>query len=209
MSTSNTSSHEKIQKKKKKSQSASLTRWYPSSPRAGAFLLFGVWLQTFLPASSKSNNKPSVPWERRGGRARWERGIRHTADTRPAGGGEKCTEEWQRKRTKSRHLKGVFSSEPWSLALWERWRVKQKSKMQRGKKKTAMSFIRFGGWGNSLKALGLLPKNPFPTISKGHNQLRGSGRSFSMIHFWGCTQASQYKVLFLFPSTGKLIGTQK
>lgn len=90
MSTSNNSSHEKIQKKKKekkKSQSASLTRWYPSSPKAGAFLLFGVWLQTFLPASSKSNNKPSVPWERRGGRARWERGIRHTADTGPAGGG--------------------------------------------------------------------------------------------------------------------------
>lgn len=197
MSTSNTSSHEKIQtKKKKKSQSASLTRWYPSSQKAGAFLLFGVWLQTFLPASSKSNNKPSVPWERRGGRARWERGIRHTADTRPAGGGEKCTEEWQRKRTKRLHLKGVFSSETRSLALWERWRVKQKSKMQRGRKKPPCLLSGLEAEGTSLKALGLLPKNLFPTISKGHNPLRGSGRSFSMIHFWVTLRRHSTKCFF-------------
>lgn len=69
MSTSTvTFSHEKIQNKggEKKSQRPSLTRWYPCSPKAEAFLFFGVWLQTFLPASSKSDNKPSVPWERRG-----------------------------------------------------------------------------------------------------------------------------------------------
>lgn len=77
-------------KLKKKSQSPSMARCYPSSPKAKAFLLFRVWLQTFLPASSKSNNRPSVPWEHRGGRARWERGIRHTSThKRPAGGKRK------------------------------------------------------------------------------------------------------------------------
>lgn len=128
-----------------------MTRWYPSSPKAEAFLLFGVWLQTFLPASSKSNNKPSVPWERRGGWARWERGIRHTAHTRgqPVG-----RENALRKRTKSLQLKGVFSLATRVLTLWERWRVKKKSKRRRGKKNIyvyAMSFIRFGGWGNVFK----------------------------------------------------------
>lgn len=184
-------------RRRKKSQSASLTRWYPSSPRAGAFLLFGEWLQTFLPASSKSNNKPSVPWEHRGGRARWERGIRHTADTRPAGGGEKCTEEWQRKRTKSLHLKGVFSLETRSLALWERWRVKQKSKMQRGTKKNLPCLLSgLEAEGTFLKALGLLPKKPFSNNIKGPQPTARFRQKFQHDSLLSYTRASQYKALF-------------
>lgn len=86
----------------------------PLLPKARAFLLFRVWLQTFLPASSKSNNSPSVPWEHRGGRARWERGIRHTARTRgqPVGKENAHGEDRkkERKRKRSLHLKGAFSS---------------------------------------------------------------------------------------------------
>lgn len=90
-----------------------MTRCYPSSPKAKAFLLFRVWLQTFLPASSKSNNRPLVPWEHRGGRARQERGIRHTARTRGQPVGKENAQgddrKKERKRTRSLHLKGVFS----------------------------------------------------------------------------------------------------
>lgn len=52
----------------------------------------------FLPASSKSNNRPSVPWEHRGGRARWERGIHVTTaqHKRPAGGKGKRTGRGQK-----------------------------------------------------------------------------------------------------------------
>lgn len=91
-----------------------MARCYPSSPKAKAFLLFiECGSKVFLPDSSKSNNRPSVPWEHRGGRARWERGIRHTARTRgqPVGKenarGEDRKKESERKR--SLHLKGAFS----------------------------------------------------------------------------------------------------
>lgn len=189
-STSNvTPSHDRnSEQKKKKSQRPSLTRWYPCSPKAEAFLFFGVWLQTFLPASSKSNNKPSVPWERRGGWARRERGIRHRAYTRGQSVGRENAQRNDRekgKRTMSRHLKGVFSSATRVPTLWERWRVKQKRKMQRGKKNKKknppclLSGLEAGGM--CLKALGLLPKKTFSTISKGHNQLRGSGGRVTVV----------------------------
>lgn len=57
----------------------SMARCYPSSPkRLKAFLLFRVWLRTFSPSLFKEQQQaPRVPWEHRGGRARWERGIRH------------------------------------------------------------------------------------------------------------------------------------
>lgn len=96
---------------KKKSQSPAMARCYPSSPMA--FLLFRVWLQTSLSASSKSNNRPSVPWDHRGGRARWERGIRHTARTRGQSVGKENAHvedrKKERKRKMSLHLKGAFS----------------------------------------------------------------------------------------------------
>lgn len=167
-----TSSHGKFQKKEKK-KIKEPPHWPggapPLSPKAEAFLLFRVWLETFLPASSKSNNKPLVPWECRGGLS--PGGEVHTSRSmhkRPASGGRKYTEEWQRKRTKSLHLKGVFSLATRVLALWEQWRVKQKSKMQRGKKKSAMSFIRLGGLGNVFKNFRPTSKKQlFPTNIKG------------------------------------------
>lgn len=78
-----------------------------------AFLLFRVQPQSFLSAPSKSNNRPTIPWERRWGRAQWERGIRHTAGTRgqPVGKRGKCAGRRQRdrkKEKKSEHLKGAF-----------------------------------------------------------------------------------------------------
>lgn len=74
----------------------------PLLPKASAFLLFRVWLQTFLLASSKSNNRPLVPWEHRGGRAQWERGIRHTARTR----GQRWEKKTHREKTERRRERG-------------------------------------------------------------------------------------------------------
>lgn len=44
-----------------------------------------------------------------------------------------------------------------------------------------MSFIRFGGWGNAFKSFRPTSKKTFSTISKGYNQLRGSGRSITVM----------------------------
>lgn len=180
----------KFLKKGKISQSPSLTRWYPSSPKAEAFLLFGVWLQTFLPASSKSNNKPSVPWERRGGWARWERGIRHTAHTRGQPVGRENAQRNDRERGRIFCIWKVFSARQQGSSYCEsddEWNRKAKCKVvKKKKKKSAMSSILPSGLeaqGMDLKALGLLPKNLFPPISKCRNQLRGSRRSLTVIHF--------------------------
>lgn len=94
-------------------QSPSIARCYPSSPNARAFLLFRVWLQTFLPASSKSNNRPSVPWEHRGGRDWRERGIRHTARTRGQSVGKENAQggtERRRERRQGACIWKVFSA---------------------------------------------------------------------------------------------------
>lgn len=63
----------------KNSQSPLYGQVLPLLPkRLKAFLLFRVWLRTFSPSLFKEQQQaPRVPWEHRGGRARWERGIRH------------------------------------------------------------------------------------------------------------------------------------
>lgn len=176
-------------KKKKKYQRTPppLTRWRPSSPKAEAFLLFGVWLETFLPASSKSNNKPSVPWERRGGWAQGERCIRHTTRTRGQPVGGENAQRNDRERERRVCIWKVFSARRRGSSLCEsndEWNRKAKCK---GVKKKNLPCL-LSGWeagGMCLKAFGLLPKNSFfQQISKGRNQLRGSGRSFTVIHFW-------------------------
>lgn len=195
MSTSNNSSHEKIQKKKKKKNHRA-PHWPGGTPPPQRLELFfslecgsKLFSQPLQRATTSPQSLGSTEGVEPGGRGAY---VTRQTQGQPAGERER-TEEWQRKRTKSLHLKGVFSSETRSLALWARRRVKQKSKMQRGKKKKK---IRREAEGMSLKALGLLPKNLFPAISKGRNQLRGWGRSFSVIHFWVTLSRHSTKCFF-------------
>lgn len=118
--TSTPSSHGKIQKKNHR---ASL--WPGATPppkRLGLFFSLDCGSKLFSQPLQRGNNRPRVPREHWGGRAWRERGIRHTARTRgqPVGKenakGDDRKEE--RKRTRSLHLKGVFSFQTRALALW-------------------------------------------------------------------------------------------
>lgn len=140
----------------------------PLSPKAEAFLPFRVWLETFLPASSKSNNKPLVPWEHRGGWAQGERCIRHAACTRGQPVGGENTQRNDREREWRVCIWKVFSAWRRGSSLCEsndEWNRKAKCK---GVKKSAMSFIRLGGLGNVFKNFRPTSKKQlFPTNIKG------------------------------------------
>lgn len=74
------------------------------------------------------------------------------------------TEKKERKRTRSLHLKGVFSFQTRALALWERQGERKSTGAQakcEGAAKPDTSFIRIGGWGNVLKSLRPTSNKPF------------------------------------------------
>lgn len=132
-----------------------MTRCCPSSQKAEVFFFFSLdWgCKLFSQPLQRSNNRPPVPWERGGGSAWRERGIRHAARTRGRLVGKSTQREMTEKRERERgrglcSLKGVFSLQTRELTLWERRRGtanRHTGKMQkRGRRQSWHVFYRNG-----------------------------------------------------------------
>lgn len=135
-----------------------MARCYPSSPkRLKAFLLFRVWLRTFSPSLFKEQQQaPRVPWEHRGGRARWERGIRHAQQAsrwekeNRAGGRQKDGEKEEEESAFERCFQLLFFFFFFARDKGPRFVRNDKERKsttaeggaKKKKKKPAMSFIR-------------------------------------------------------------------
>lgn len=185
MSTSNTSSHEKIQKKKKKNHR--VPHWPGGTPPPQGLELFfslecgsKLFSQPLQRATTSPQSLGSAEGVEPGGR-----GAYVTRQTQGQPVGERNAQRNDRERGRRVCIWKVFSTQRRGPSLCEsddEWN--RKAKCNGVKKNLPCLLSGLEAEGTSLKALGLLPKTLFPTISKGHNQLRGSGRSFSMIHFW-------------------------
>lgn len=106
--------HHEILKRKKKFTGPLYDQVLPLLPKTGLFFSLEQ-LRSFLSASLNSNNRHSVPWDRRGGTTQWEEGhTSHSMHKRQAGGKRKRTQTGEnsssrdRERKKSLCLKGAF-----------------------------------------------------------------------------------------------------
>lgn len=116
-----TSSHEKIQKGKKKITEPLIDQVVTLLPKGWSFSSLWSVAPNFSPSLFKEQQQALSPLGvQRGLSPVGEGHTSHSSYKRPASLERKCTEEWQRKRTKGLHLKGVFSSVTRVLALWER-----------------------------------------------------------------------------------------
>lgn len=138
-----------------------MTRCCPSSQKAEVFFSFSLdWgCKLFSQPLQRSNNRPPVPREHRGGSAWRERGIRHAARTRGRLVGKRTQREMTEKSEREKEDEGcafwkVFSASRQGSSLCESGdearRTSAHAKCKKGAvAKADMSFIGMGGWGTA------------------------------------------------------------
>lgn len=140
------------------------------------------------------------------------RGAYVTQQTQGQPVGERNAQRNDRERGRRVCIWKVFSARRRGPSLCEsddEWNRKAKCNGVKKKQKTAMSFITFGGWENVFKSFRPTSKKPFSNNIKGPQPTARFRQKFQHDSLLSYTQASQYKALFLSPSTGKLLGTRE
>lgn len=208
MSTSNTSSHEKIQKKKKNHR---VPHWPGGTPPPQGLELFfslecgsKLFSQPLQRATTSPQSLGSAEGVEPGGR-----GAYVTRQTQGQPVGERNAQRNDRERGRRVCIWKVFSARRRGPSLCEsddEWNRKAKCN---GVKKNCHVFYQVWRLRDVFKSFRPTSKKPFSNNIKGPQPTARFRQKFQHDSLLSYTQASQYKAFFLSPSTGKLIGTRK